>query len=482
LAISGIDIDDLSIAKIKSLPEYFQLITLKGAQMTSKDVDKYFDDLISFQKMAVDSKDYAEQYLSKVMEDYSNSYKAKKIQEVLNSAAVVCYEELTHLTKEADEFRGILLSSKSDKYDKALSFIDSKKDFTLEQKSKLKTTIIKSQVNDYIEKKNFAKAEETVAKNEGIFGEETSLKLSANIFKKAKRTSEYEKILNKLVNYYASTTDKKDELAATVYELASSRITQYLSKADVLDVRNEQDSEKKAFISKAKAELNDCKGKIGESEWKILKFRVLLIDEKFDEAIAVANSIKGVSSVEFVHMANTEKISSLVKDSKNYDAVEYAKKCSGADYESYANAKIALKNGVYKKAKEYFAKYLGSLNVNNVSERKSVKEQIASLGVYAEIEKAGSSIDAAQKKAHLALARTIVKESGCDPIWKIRMNIKIETQAKQIEKLMGKLEIHGSFNNNTINNITLLAYRNTDVSHLTPEDYMRLRQRTSIKQ
>jgi hypothetical protein len=49
---------------------------------------------------------------------------------------------------------------------------------------------------------------------------------------------------------------------------------------------------------------------------------------------------------------------------------------------------------------------------------------------------------------------------------------KFDTQAKQIGKLMGKLEINGSFNNNTINNITLLAYRDTDVSHLTPEDYM----------
>lgn len=48
---------------------------------------------------------------------------------------------------------------------------------------------------------------------------------------------------------------------------------------------------------------------------------------------------------------------------------------------------------------------------------------------------------------------------------------QIETQAKQIEKLMGKLEITGSFNNNTINNYTLLAYRNTDVSHLTTDDY-----------
>ncbi len=49
---------------------------------------------------------------------------------------------------------------------------------------------------------------------------------------------------------------------------------------------------------------------------------------------------------------------------------------------------------------------------------------------------------------------------------------QLHTQAKQIEKLMGKLEIHGSFNNNTINNITLLAYRNTDVTHLTTEDYI----------
>jgi len=48
---------------------------------------------------------------------------------------------------------------------------------------------------------------------------------------------------------------------------------------------------------------------------------------------------------------------------------------------------------------------------------------------------------------------------------------KIETQSKQIEKLMGKLEVNGSFNNNTINNIQLLAYRETDVSHLTDQDY-----------
>ena len=49
---------------------------------------------------------------------------------------------------------------------------------------------------------------------------------------------------------------------------------------------------------------------------------------------------------------------------------------------------------------------------------------------------------------------------------------KIETQSKQIEKLMGKLEIHGSFNTtNNIQNINLLAYRETDVSHLTDQDY-----------
>ena len=47
---------------------------------------------------------------------------------------------------------------------------------------------------------------------------------------------------------------------------------------------------------------------------------------------------------------------------------------------------------------------------------------------------------------------------------------KIESQSKQIEKLMGKLEIHGSFNK-TINNFNLLAYRETDMSHLTDQDY-----------
>jgi len=50
---------------------------------------------------------------------------------------------------------------------------------------------------------------------------------------------------------------------------------------------------------------------------------------------------------------------------------------------------------------------------------------------------------------------------------------KLQTQSKQIEKLMNKLEINNSFNNNnnTINNITLLNYRDTDVSHLTDNDY-----------
>jgi hypothetical protein len=49
---------------------------------------------------------------------------------------------------------------------------------------------------------------------------------------------------------------------------------------------------------------------------------------------------------------------------------------------------------------------------------------------------------------------------------------KIESQSKQIDKLMGKLEIHGSFNTtNNIQNINLLAYRASDVSHLTDQDY-----------
>ena len=49
---------------------------------------------------------------------------------------------------------------------------------------------------------------------------------------------------------------------------------------------------------------------------------------------------------------------------------------------------------------------------------------------------------------------------------------QINQQSKQIEKLMGKLEIHGSFNT-TIQNINLLSYRQTDVTHLTDDDYRR---------
>jgi hypothetical protein len=49
---------------------------------------------------------------------------------------------------------------------------------------------------------------------------------------------------------------------------------------------------------------------------------------------------------------------------------------------------------------------------------------------------------------------------------------QIQNQAKQIDKLMGKLEIHGSFNTTNIqNNIQLLAYKDTDISHLTETDY-----------
>ncbi len=49
---------------------------------------------------------------------------------------------------------------------------------------------------------------------------------------------------------------------------------------------------------------------------------------------------------------------------------------------------------------------------------------------------------------------------------------QLHKQSKQIEKLMGKLEITGSFNTTHIqNNITLLAYEKTDTSHLTDDDY-----------
>jgi hypothetical protein len=50
----------------------------------------------------------------------------------------------------------------------------------------------------------------------------------------------------------------------------------------------------------------------------------------------------------------------------------------------------------------------------------------------------------------------------------------IDSQTKQIDRLMNKLEINGSFNttNNIQNNIQLLAYKDTDISHLTEKDYM----------
>ena len=50
---------------------------------------------------------------------------------------------------------------------------------------------------------------------------------------------------------------------------------------------------------------------------------------------------------------------------------------------------------------------------------------------------------------------------------------QVQTQHKQIEKLAGKLEIHGlnvSFNTTNIQN-NILPYRETDVSHITDEDY-----------
>ena len=58
---------------------------------------------------------------------------------------------------------------------------------------------------------------------------------------------------------------------------------------------------------------------------------------------------------------------------------------------------------------------------------------------------------------------------------------KLQTQSKQIEKLMGKLEINGSFNNtvNVTNNINLLNYKDTDTSHLTDEDYKKCLRKAS---
>jgi len=57
----------------------------------------------------------------------------------------------------------------------------------------------------------------------------------------------------------------------------------------------------------------------------------------------------------------------------------------------------------------------------------------------------------------------------------------LQTQSKQIEKLMGKLEINGSFNNtlNITNNINLLNYKDTVTSHLTDEDYKKCLKKAS---
>ena len=49
---------------------------------------------------------------------------------------------------------------------------------------------------------------------------------------------------------------------------------------------------------------------------------------------------------------------------------------------------------------------------------------------------------------------------------------QIESQARQIERLMGKLEINGSFNTTNIQNITLLSYKDTDTSHIKDIDYI----------
>ena len=53
---------------------------------------------------------------------------------------------------------------------------------------------------------------------------------------------------------------------------------------------------------------------------------------------------------------------------------------------------------------------------------------------------------------------------------------QIESQNKHIEKLMSKLQMNNTVNsnnniNNTVNNIKILAYKDTDLSHLTDNDY-----------
>ena len=53
------------------------------------------------------------------------------------------------------------------------------------------------------------------------------------------------------------------------------------------------------------------------------------------------------------------------------------------------------------------------------------------------------------------------------------LNLKVDTQAKQIEKLMDKLQIQNNIIHGNIiqNNIQLLAYNDSDISHLTEKDY-----------
>ena len=55
---------------------------------------------------------------------------------------------------------------------------------------------------------------------------------------------------------------------------------------------------------------------------------------------------------------------------------------------------------------------------------------------------------------------------------KNELQSQIHNQSKQIEKLMGKLEINiNTTNIQNIKNITLLSYKDTDMSHLTDKDY-----------
>ena len=62
---------------------------------------------------------------------------------------------------------------------------------------------------------------------------------------------------------------------------------------------------------------------------------------------------------------------------------------------------------------------------------------------------------------------------------------KLQTQTKQIEKLMDKLEINNYTNsnntiiNNVTNNINLLNYKDTDTSHLTNIDYKKCLEKAS---